>query len=687
MSHRLLTSLRALCLVAAVSLSGAAMLAHAQNAPDDAAANASGTASNPDAAVLDARDALRRRDRARLAADRAIVMAAQHPLAPWVDYWELGNRLSEASVAEVEAFYARWPGSYVEDRLRNDWLLELGHRRDWANFARDYPRFQMNDDREVSCYWLLTRYLQGEDVTRAAWSAWTAQRDVDEGCALLATTLVQAQRFTSDDVWRAARRAVEFNRLRFARYALGLLDSDKVAALVNDVIDQPARYLTRRASVRTREQSELTTLALMRMAWNDPEGAAGELEQRWQHALPADLRAAAWAMVAKQSALKLLPEAVPYFENAWKAGRAHGTNAPAWTDDLLGWDARASLRAGRGRDRWRTVLQAIDAMSIAEQRDPAWVYWKAKALDALARGGTEAEAARAESRQLLQSIAGQLHFYGLLAAEDLGQTVTLPPAPAPLTPAEREAAQNNAGLTRALLLIDLGLRSEGVREWNFTLRGLGDRQLLAAAQRACEREVWDRCINTSDRTAGEIDIAQRYPMPFRAQLVPKAEQAGVDPAYVYGLIRQESRFVTDARSAVGAGGLMQVMPGTAKWTAKKLGLKFTPDMLTDREMNLKLGTGYLGLVLQDFGGSQALAAAAYNAGPARSRRWRDAPPVDPVVWTENVPFNETRDYVKKVLTNAAVYQAVLAGQPVVLRPRLGKAIGAGDGTVTDDDLP
>jgi soluble lytic murein transglycosylase len=161
----------------------------------------------------------------------------------------------------------------------------------------------------------------------------------------------------------------------------------------------------------------------------------------------------------------------------------------------------------------------------------------------------------------------------------------------------------------------------------------------------------------------------------------------VDQAYVYGLIRQESRFVTDARSAVGAGGLMQVMPGTAKWTAKKLGLKFTPDMLTDREMNLKLGTGYLGLVLQDFGGSQALAAAAYNAGPARSRRWRDAPPVDPVVWTENVPFNETRDYVKKVLTNAAVYQAVLAGQPVVLRPRLGKAIGAGDGTVTDDDLP
>lgn len=641
---------------------------------------------DPDSAVLDARDALRRHDRDRLAADKAIVVAARHPLAPWVDYWELNNRLSEATPDEVEAFYARWPGSYVEDRLRNDWLLELGHRRDWANFARDFPRFKMNDDREVTCYALLTRHLAGEDVTEPARNAWYAQRDADEGCLLLASTLLDAKRFTEDDVWRAARIGIEFNRLRFARAALGLIDDKAVAAQVGEVIDQPAKYLTRKAGVRTPQQSQLTTLALMRMAWNDVEAAAGELEQRWQRALPKDLAAAAWAMVAKQAALKLLPEAVPYFDTAWKAAHQKGVSAD-WTDDLLGWDARASLRSGRDRERWRTVLQSIDAMSIAEQRDPTWVYWKARALDALARGGTEGDAARAESRQLRQSIAGQLHFYGLLAAEELGQTVALPPKPAPLTPAERAAAKANPGLNRALLLIDVGLRNEGVREWNFVLRGMGDRELLAAAQLACDRQLWDRCINTSDRTVGEVDIAQRYPLPYREQLVPKAEDAGVDPAYVYGLIRQESRFVTDARSAVGAGGLMQVMPGTARWTAKKLGLKFTPDMLTDRDMNLKLGTGYLKLVLDDFGGSQALAAAAYNAGPARPRRWRDGPMLEPAIWTENVPFNETRDYVKRVLTNAAIYHAVLTGTPVSLKPRLGQPIGPRDGTIDDPELP
>jgi soluble lytic murein transglycosylase len=198
----------------------------------------------------------------------------------------------------------------------------------------------------------------------------------------------------------------------------------------------------------------------------------------------------------------------------------------------------------------------------------------------------------------------------------------------------------------------LGLRSEGVREWNFSLRGMNDRELLAAAERACEREVWDRCINTSDRTRQEVDLEQRFPTPFRRDVMAKAGEIGLDPAYVYGLIRQESRFITDARSHVGASGLMQVMPATAKWTAKRIGLPFKPEMITDRDANLRIGTAYLKIVLDDFGGSQAMAAAAYNAGPSRPRRWREGPVVEAAAWAESIPFNETRDYVKKGLSNA-----------------------------------
>ena len=244
-------------------------------------------------------------------------------------------------------------------------------------------------------------------------------------------------------------------------------------------------------------------------------------------------------------------------------------------------------------------------------------------------------------------------------------------------------------MQRAQQLISLGLRSEGVREWNFTLRGMADRELLAAAQWACEREVWDRCINTSDRSKTEIDVAQRYPMPWRGALLNAARGSGLDTAVLYGLIRQESRFLTDARSHVGASGLMQLMPATARWTAKKIGLDFRPEMVNDRDVNLQLGAAYLKRVLDDFGGSLAMAAAAYNAGPGRPRRWREGVTLEAAAWAETIPFNETRDYVKKVLSNSVTYAALLGAPAPTLKSRLGPSIGPRDpgSAASDRDLP
>jgi soluble lytic murein transglycosylase len=178
-------------------------------------------------------------------------------------------------------------------------------------------------------------------------------------------------------------------------------------------------------------------------------------------------------------------------------------------------------------------------------------------------------------------------------------------------------------------------------------------------------------------------------MPFRDAVVKRSREINLDPAYVYGLIRQESRFIMDARSHVGASGLMQVMPATAKWTAKKIGLvNFTPDQITDRDTNIAIGTGYLKLVLDDFGGSMPLATAAYNAGPRRPRNWRNGPTMEAAAWAENVPFNETRDYVKKVLSNTTSYAAILSGQPQSLKARLG-TVGprGGNGAAENTDLP
>jgi soluble lytic murein transglycosylase len=335
------------------------------------------------------------------------------------------------------------------------------------------------------------------------------------------------------------------------------------------------------------------------------------------------------------------------------------------------------------------VLGAISAMSDEARREPTWAYWKARALMATLPAATAPTNAgstitispqRAEALALLQSIASVRGFYEQLALEELGQKITVPSRPAPISAEEKEAARLSAGLNRAAYAIAIGLRPEGNREWNYSTNlakpgGMTERELLAAAQFACDRQIWDRCINTSERTKNEIDFDQRFPMPFRDAVVKRAQSINLDPAYVYGLIRQESRFIMDARSGVGASGLMQVMPATARETARYIGLTgFTADQINDRDTNITIGTAYLKRALDDFGGSMSMAAAAYNAGPGRPRTWRGqtgSPTLEAAIWAENVPFSETRDYVKKVLSNTTNYAAILTGQPQSLKARLG----------------
>ena len=639
----------------------------------------------PDAVVLDAREAQRVNDRARLATLREQAVRQRHQLASWVDYWDLGARLKDAQQADLDAFYARWPGSYVEDRLRNDWLLELGLRRDWANFRREQPRFRMADDREVDCYTLLARHHDGQAVREAAAAAWMAQRRDDDGCTALARTLAEAGRFGRAEVWPKVRQAVEAGKPKSAQSAAALLGAP-IEALVRDAVENPARWLARheRAS-GLGPTGDAAVLALLRLAANDPDSAA-TLMRDWADRLSPEQAAYAWAGIGRQAALKLLPAAAGYYEQAFAALPAD--QSVDWPADTLAWAARAALRADA--PRWTLLLRAVAAMRAEDQADPTWVYWKARAVQARARAGSAGDADRLQAQQMLQGVASPNHFYGLLALEDLGGRYAPPPAPAPLTDAERQAARDVPGLQRALQLIALGLRSEGVREWNFTLRDLnGDRALLAAAQSACDREVWDRCINTSDRTRQEIDVTQRFPTPFRREVVTTAREAGLEAGYVYGLIRQESRFIMDARSGVGASGLMQLMPATARWTARKIGLDFKPAMITDRDVNLRLGTTYLKLLLDDFEGAQPLAIAGYNAGPGRPRRWREGPVLETAAWVENIPFNETRDYVKKVLGNAVQYAAVLGENGTSLKARLGASVGprAAQAPVANKDLP
>ena len=297
-----------------------------------------------DNTIIDAREALRKKDRAKLVAARATAAAQEHPLALWVDYWELSDRLGEARQEELNAFYARWSGSYVEDRLRNDWLLELGRRRDWANFAAEMPRFRMNDDREVTCYSLLAEHASGKDVRDKALVNWFEQRDSDDGCALMAATLVDAKVLSSDDIWLKLRLSVEQGRARLARSVAALVDK-QAAAEVGELLDNPVRYLRRPGAVSGRHHQDLALLAVLRAATGDPEATAALMDERWQAALGPDRAAWAWSVIGKQAALKLSNEAPTYFKRAW--AQLRGTpKAAHWSDDTLAWAARSASISG-----------------------------------------------------------------------------------------------------------------------------------------------------------------------------------------------------------------------------------------------------------------------------------------------------------------------------------------------------
>jgi soluble lytic murein transglycosylase len=613
-----------------------------------------------DEVILDMSQAFKKNDKAQLS--RLLPRAKGHALEPWAAYWDLRVRLDQASNSEIQQFLTQYAGSYAEDRLRNDWLLQLGRQRDWADFAKEYPRFRMNDDREVRCYALSTEaYLSKPDTAAELKRLWYAFRDTEDGCTYTAEKLHDLKKIESLDLWRKARLAMDNNRPRAAQLALNIesVELGKQAMLIHA---DPQKYLDKRILAITKKRKELSVLALIRIANTDPDKAAQLLEKKWGLMLTKEEHNWVWAVIGKQAAQKLQDNAHNYFN---KVSRNQDLN-----DELLIWKTRAALRSGD----WKAVISAVDAMDSAKQ-DPTWIYWKARGQ--LAANPSATEPMRLEALASLQSIASVKGFYEQLAMEELGHAITAPAKPEALTPQEKTVAAQNAGLQRALIALSLGLRSEGNREWNYSTNlhtpgGMSERELLAAADLACSKQVWDRCINTSERTKLAIDFDQRFPMPLKDTVLRRTKEIQLDPAYVYGLIRQESRFIMDAKSVVGAAGLMQVMPATAKWTAKKIGMtNFQPYQINDHEINVAIGTGYLKLVLDDFDGSLPLAAAAYNAGPSRSRNWRKGPVLEAAIWAENIPFNETRDYVKKVLSNTTNYAAIITGQPQSLKARLG----------------
>jgi len=640
----------AISLAAATALGGTAALAQVRLTPEQH--------------YLAARDAHAKGNATALATHARALKG--HILEPYAEFWLLRLRLEQAAPGEVSDFLGRYTGTLLAEQLRREWLIVLGKRQQWELFDAAFPNLVL-DDPDANCYSLQSRWRRGDGAAVEEFRrVWAAPRELPDGCVPIAESEIAAGQLTTRHVWERARLLLQANQTAAAKRVLDYLPENEQPddRTLDSIRSQPAKFIERaeKLDFKRRANRELLLFAFSRQARLEVSLAANSWTKKLQERLPPEDQAWVWGQLAAQAARSHDARAVEWFANA---------NGAALTDEQLEWRVRAALRAGD----WPDVRAAIEKMTPLARNDAAWTYWQGRSL--------RATGAKAEADQFFALAASEHNFYGKLALEELGRPIVIPPRGFEPAAEDVTAVAANTGLQRALALFQLDtsglaavpareVRFDAVREWNWSLRGMDDRQLLAAAEFARRNELWDRAINSADRTVGMHDFQMRFLAPYRPAFGEQARAQGLEEAWVLGLVRQESRFIVNARSSAGASGLMQLMPATARWVAKKLGMRdFTQAQVNEVDVNIALGTSYLRYVLDELEGSPVLAAAAYNAGPGRARRWKADKPLEGAIYAESIPFNETRDYVKKVMSNTMYYAAIYGGDTRPLKSRLG----------------
>jgi soluble lytic murein transglycosylase len=596
-----------------------------------------------------AREAFRSGDGARL--DALASRLTSHVLYPHVAFWQFRLRLADATEEEVAAFLSRYPDTLVAERLRVEWLKVLGAKAQWERLLDAYTSVSSKPDTELNCYLLDARLHLADESAR--WDAkqwWASDAELPDSCGPVLDFLAAEKVVGREEVWKRFRLLAEAGKIGAAKNTLGYLPDAEVPSVktLDKAAANPPKYLKKpMLSLKTRAGRELALVALLRVAKSDLEQALPFWVKLSPH-FNQDDRRYVWARLATLGARHHHPAALSWYELAGPLGTEQSA-----------WKARAALR----ENRWGTVLATIEEMAPNDQMEPAWRYWKARALKV--QGKNE------EAQTVFDTLAREHHFYGQLAANELGGSIEVTGSAYKPLEEEIKAIEKLPGIQRALAFYRLDWRIEGNNEWLWAISRLDDEKLIAAAEFARRNGIYDRAIFTAGRTLQVHDFSLRYLAPYQEIVRPQAKSLGLDEAWVYGLIRQESRFISTARSSAGAMGLMQLMPATAKWVAKQMGVPFRNGEINGPDTNIAFGTFYLKHVSESLDEHPVLASAAYNAGPGRARRWRADEPLEGALYAETIPFFETRDYVKKVMSNASYYAALFGNPARTLKQRLG----------------
>jgi soluble lytic murein transglycosylase len=571
-----------------------------------------------------------------------------YPLYGYLEYQELRARLDAASPEEVRAFLQRYNDQPIATRLRASWLHRLGKRRDWKTFLAFYTP---SSSVTLQCYAVRAR-LQSPEREAAfadALKLWLVGQSQPDACDPAFKQLYAEGIVDSELIWERIRLAFANQKSSLAGYLAKRLSAEDRRWVKR--WQQAHRRPTSAIKADWAQQDtplvrEILTHALQRLARHKPDQAW----KHWQslaasHRFSPQQRGAVLQRIALNGALDGEPDATLWLD---------AVPDSAADRSIRHWRVRAALREGD----WALALRRIDELDEQDQQDDGWRYWRARAL--------EARGAAGDALTELTRLSGERSFFGFLAADRLQRSYSMSDARTPYDAESIEALQALPGILRARELYLAGKRLDARREWFHATRNMSPEQLRLAAVLAHRWGWHDRAILAAAQASHWSDLALRFPLPHRESIFANARRYELDPALIYGVIRQESAFMEDAVSTVGALGLMQLMPATGKQTARALNIRYSGNRgLLQSDQNIQLGSAYLNKLMARFNGSPVLAAAAYNAGPHRVSRWLPSErELQADLWAELIPFRETRKYVRRVLTYASIFDWRLE-QPLV----------------------
>ncbi len=580
-----------------------------------------------------------------------------YPLYPYLEYKELKKRLSTASSSEVSKFLTNYAGSGPAYLLRARWLSRLAAEGRWVEVIKTYDK--RDDSDKLRCLVLdALIHTDNSDLAYAHTSeVWLHGDTLPAACDTVFKSWRKAGHMDSDMVWRRIELAMKSGNVKLARH-LGkyLSAADK-------------KWLHRWIQVRKNPSKALASLlgshpfkpeiigyGLRRLGNRNPEKALS----RWQQLLKkSDYSAEDRCEIDRGLALALYTEPS---NNAYSFYLKTGTcsNHPELQ--------QARLRAALLRQDWKQLLSWIDTMPGELQKQQQWRYWKARALEQT--GYTMAAAA------LFRKVATDRSLYAYLASDHISSPYRYAHAETPADSSEISRMQTDAAMLRMrelqLLERDVDLR----REWRQLMTRLDKPAMQAAAVVFNTWGMLDRAIFTLAKADSWDDMQIRFPLEHRELVEEYAQQRNIDTSWAFAILRQESAFMTAVKSPAGAHGLMQLLPATARQVARQYEIK-SPSVndLSNPATNIALGTGYLGMMMEKFGRNMTLSTAAYNAGPGAVKKWlkhkSGSEPLPADIWVELIPYNETRKYVKHVMTYATIYDMRLGIEPTRISDRLG----------------